>query len=81
MFVASHKHEHLKGLIGQRGPLRLQDVLALVGGVCVMLPNQSSSGFSSKLVSLELAAATLSSSFLLLQLHGLINGTDAAQVI
>ncbi len=29
MFVASHKHGHLKGLNGQGGPLRLQDVLAL----------------------------------------------------
>ncbi len=29
MFVASHKHEHLKGLTGQGGPLPLQDVLAL----------------------------------------------------
>jgi hypothetical protein len=65
MFVASHKHENLKGLIGQRGPLRLQDVLALAGGACVMVPNQSSSGFSSTLVSPELAAATSSSSFLL----------------
>ncbi len=27
MFVASHEHENLKGLIGQGGPLRLQDVL------------------------------------------------------
>ncbi len=35
MFVARHKHEHLKGLIGQRGPLCLQDVLALVEGACV----------------------------------------------
>ncbi len=29
MLVASHKHEHPKGLIGQRGPLCLQDVPAL----------------------------------------------------
>ena len=29
MFVASHKHGHLKGLIGQGGPLLLQDVLVL----------------------------------------------------
>ncbi len=29
MFVASHKHKQLKGLIGQISPLRLQDVLAL----------------------------------------------------
>ncbi len=64
IFVASHKHEHLKGLIGQGGPLRLQDVFALAEGACVMVPNQSSSGFSSKLVSLELAAATSSSSFM-----------------
>jgi hypothetical protein len=32
MFVASHKHENLKNLIGQGGPLRLQDVLALAEG-------------------------------------------------
>jgi hypothetical protein len=38
MFVSSHKHEHLKGLIGQRGPLCLQDVLALAGVACVMVP-------------------------------------------
>jgi hypothetical protein len=31
----SHKHEHLKGLFSQRGPLCLQDVLALVEGACV----------------------------------------------
>ncbi len=35
VFVARHKHEHLKGLIGWRGPLCLQDVLALVEGACV----------------------------------------------
>jgi hypothetical protein len=29
MFIASHEHEHPKGLIGQRGPLCPQDVLAL----------------------------------------------------
>jgi hypothetical protein len=29
MFVASHKRGHLKGLIGQGGPLRLQDVIVL----------------------------------------------------
>ncbi len=29
MFVASHKHEHLKGLTDQGGPLPLLDVLAL----------------------------------------------------
>jgi hypothetical protein len=29
MFVASHKHEHLKGLTGQGGSLPHQDVLAL----------------------------------------------------
>jgi hypothetical protein len=49
MFVASHKLEHLKGLIGQGGP-RLQNVLALAEGACVMVqlvPNQSSSGFPS----------------------------------
>ncbi len=79
MFVASHKFEHLKGLISQRGPLRLQDVLALAGCACVMLSNQSSSRFASTHVSLELEAATSSSSIILLQIHGL--GTDAVQVI
>ncbi len=34
MFVASHKHEHHKGLIGQGGPLRLQDVLSLDEVAC-----------------------------------------------
>jgi hypothetical protein len=43
MFVASHKHEHLKDLIGQRGPLCLQDVLALAEGACVMVLQRSSS--------------------------------------
>jgi hypothetical protein len=56
MFVASHKHENLKGLISQGNPLRFQDVLA--EGACVMVPNQSSWGFSSMLV-----AATISSFF------------------
>jgi hypothetical protein len=56
MFVASHKHENLKGLISQGVPLLLQDVLG--EGACVMVPNQSSSGFSSVLV-----ASTTSSSF------------------
>ncbi len=37
MFSASHKHEHLKGLIGQGGPLSLKDVLALAEGACVMV--------------------------------------------
>ena len=37
MFVASHKHEHLKRLISQRGPLCLQDVLALVEGAFFLL--------------------------------------------
>jgi hypothetical protein len=37
MFGASHKHENLKGLIGQGGPLRLKDVLALAEGACVMV--------------------------------------------
>ncbi len=65
MFVAFHKHEHLKGFIGQGGPLPLQNVLALAEGACLMVPNQSSSsGFSSTLVSLELVAATKSSSFM-----------------
>ncbi len=36
MFCASHKHEHLKGLISQ-GPLSLKDVLALAEGACVMV--------------------------------------------
>jgi hypothetical protein len=62
--VASHKHQHLKGLIGHGGPLRLQDVLALAEGACVMVPNQSSSGLSSTLVSQKLAAAYSSSSFM-----------------
>ncbi len=65
MFVASHKHEHLKGLIGQGGPLCLQDVLALAEGACVMVPNLSS---SCHLVFLLHAG-------LYLQLHGLFNGT------
>jgi hypothetical protein len=56
MFVASHKHEDLKGLISQGNPLCFQDVLA--EGACVMVPNQSSSKFSSMHV-----AATTSSSF------------------
>ncbi len=43
MFVASHKHEHLKGLIGQVGPLCLQDVLALAKGACVMVAAATSS--------------------------------------
>ena len=37
MFGASHKHEHLKGLIGQGGPIRLKDVLALAEGACVAM--------------------------------------------
>jgi hypothetical protein len=37
MFVASHKHKHLKGLIGQRGHLCHQHVLALAKGACVMI--------------------------------------------
>jgi hypothetical protein len=48
MFVASHKHKHLKGLIGQRGHLCHQHVLALAKGTCVMIA----------------AAATLSSSLM-----------------
>jgi hypothetical protein len=44
MFGASHKHEHLKGLIGQGGPLRLKDdVLALAEGACVMVAAATSS--------------------------------------
>jgi hypothetical protein len=37
MFFASHKHEHLKGLFSQGGPLHRQDVLALGKGVCVIV--------------------------------------------
>jgi hypothetical protein len=37
MLVASHKHEHLKGLINQGGSLCLQDVLALAESACVMV--------------------------------------------
>jgi hypothetical protein len=43
MFVAPHKLEHLKGLICKRGPLRLQDVLALAEGACVMVAAATSS--------------------------------------
>jgi hypothetical protein len=43
MFVSCHKHEHLKALIGQGGPLRLQDVLALAEGACVMVAAATSS--------------------------------------
>jgi len=43
MFVAHHKHEHLKGIIGQRGPLCLQDVLALAEGASVMVEAATSS--------------------------------------
>ncbi len=43
MFGASHKHEHLKGLIGQGGPIRLKDVLALAEGACVMVAAATSS--------------------------------------
>ena len=42
MFVASHKLEQLKGLIGLGGP-RLQDVLALAEGACVMVATATSS--------------------------------------
>ena len=45
MFVASHKLEHLKGLICKRGPLRLQDVLALAKGACVMVIAATSSSY------------------------------------
>ncbi len=71
MFVASHKHEHLKGLMGQGGTLRLQDVLALAEGACVMVPNLSC---SCHLVFLLHAG-------LYLQLHGLFNGNDAFRVM
>jgi hypothetical protein len=37
MFVASHKHKHLKGLISQRGPLCHQYVFALAEGAFVMV--------------------------------------------
>jgi hypothetical protein len=43
MFNASHKHEHPKDLIGKGGPLRLQDVLALAEGACVMVAAATSS--------------------------------------
>jgi hypothetical protein len=43
MFVASHKHEHLKGLIGQGGSLHLQDVLVMAEGACVMVATVTSS--------------------------------------
>ncbi len=43
MFVASHKHEHLKGLISQGGSLRRQDVLALAEGAFVMVAVATSS--------------------------------------
>ncbi len=43
MFGASHKHEHLKGLICQGGPLLLKDVLALAKGACVMVAAATSS--------------------------------------
>jgi hypothetical protein len=43
MFVASHKHEHLKGLTGQGGPLCLQGVIALAEGACVMVAAATSS--------------------------------------
>jgi hypothetical protein len=68
MFVPCHKHEHLKGLIGQGGPLRLQDVLALAEGASLC------NGSSCHLVFLLHAG-------LYLQLHGLFNSTDAVQVI
>ena len=45
MFGAFHKHEHLKGLIGQVGPLRLKDVLARAEGACVIATATSSSSF------------------------------------
>jgi hypothetical protein len=37
MFISSHKHKHLKGLVGQRGPLCHQHVLALAEGACVIV--------------------------------------------
>jgi hypothetical protein len=43
MFLASRKYEHLKGLIGQGGPLLLEDVLALAEGACVMVAAATSS--------------------------------------
>jgi hypothetical protein len=43
MFIASHKHEHLKGLINQGGSLRLQDVLAPAEGACMMVAAATSS--------------------------------------
>ncbi len=65
MFVARHKHDHLKGLIGQRGPLAFRMSLPwLKVPVCS----------SCHLVFLLHAG-------LYLQLHGHFNGTDAVQVI
>ncbi len=67
MFGASHKHKHLKGLIGQGGPLRLKDVLALAEGACLMVAAATS--FSSFMQAstcnskTSLTAMTQSSSF------------------
>ncbi len=66
MFVASHKHKHLKGLIGQRGPLCHQDVLALEGA-CVMV---AASTLSSSLMQASTCNSMAS-----------LYGTDAVQVI
>ncbi len=41
MFVASHKHEHLKGLIGQGGSLRLQDVKVTVNEITILCPTMA----------------------------------------
>ncbi len=67
MFVAYHKHEHLKGLISQGGPFCLQDVLALAEGVCVMVAGATSS------CSFMQASTCNSITFFF--------GTDAVQVI
>jgi hypothetical protein len=65
---ASHKHKHLKGLIGQRGPLCYQHVLAVAEGACVMI---AAATLSSSLIQ----ASTCNS------MASLTVPTDAVQVI
>jgi hypothetical protein len=72
MFVASQKHEHLKGLMGQGGPLRLQNVLALTEGAIVMVPNLSC---SCHLVFLLMQASTCNS------MASLMARTDVVRVM
>ncbi len=74
MFVASHKPQHLKGLSSQGGPLRLQDVLALVEGACVMVV----AAILSSSFMLKVAPSHVG---IYLQLHGLFKGNDVVQVI